>query len=265
MRKGFIESSSGEPPKPVNLPQIRQPGIIAPATPPCYAQAAGVGSFLVSPVLKETIVMVYRVLSLAAVLAVSNVMPVSAEDAGQQQCPISAAVAKLPRLTYVVAEETCACPKSAATKAENLGVPVVFVVGNATFDNKNDAQVALVNATEAYLEEFGKPCKCAVSGLTTVAGKSMQCEKTAAKLASLVNQAMDGVYLTYKVGDEQCHCPNQAASLAKQSGNTKLYVVGEECTDCKTTARLNLARAKFRAAVEALVAAEQKAEANSES
>jgi hypothetical protein len=212
--------------------------------------------------------MVYRVLSLTAAIAVFNVLPASGEDADQQQCqqcPISAAVAKLPQLTYVVADETCNCPKSAATKAESLGVPVVFAVGKATFDNENDAKVALVNATEAYLEEFSKPCKCEVSGLTTVAGKSMQCEKTAANLASLVSEAMDDVYLTYKVGDQECHCPNQATSLASQSGNTKLYVVGEECTDCKTTARLNLARAKFRAAVEALVAAEQKSETKSSS
>lgn len=209
--------------------------------------------------------MVYRVLTLAAVIAVLNALPASGEDTGQQQCPISAAIAKLPHLTYIVADETCDCPKSAATKAEKLGVPLVFAVGKATFDNKNDAKVALVNATEAYLEEFSKPCKCEVSGLTTVAGKSMQCEKTAAKLASLVSKAMDGVYLTYKVGDQECHCPKQAASLAKQSGNVKLYVVGEKCTDCQTTARLNLAREKFRAAVEALVAAEQEAEAQSES
>ena len=95
--------------------------------------------------------MVYRVLSLTAVIAVFNVLPASGEDADQQQCqqcPISAAVAKLPQLTYVVADETCNCPKSAATKAESLGVPVVFAVGKTTNYNQKQAKHALVNPTQ---------------------------------------------------------------------------------------------------------------------
>jgi len=70
--------------------------------------------------------------------------------------------------------------------------------------------------------------------------------------------AMKSVRLTYVVGDEACDCPHAAASLAKTSGKPKLFVVGNEKTECEVTARLNLARAKYRAMVEALAEAEKK-------
>jgi len=72
--------------------------------------------------------------------------------------------------------------------------------------------------------------------------------------------AMKSVRLTYVVGDEACDCPHAAASLAKTSGKPKLFVVGNEKTECEVTARLNLARAKYRAMVEALAEAEKKME-----
>ncbi len=44
----------------------------------------------------------------------------------------------------------------------------------------------------------------------------------------------------------------EAATLAKSSGAKKEFVVAGEKTCCEMTARLNLARAKYKAAVEAL-------------
>jgi hypothetical protein len=69
--------------------------------------------------------------------------------------------------------------------------------------------------------------------------------------------AMDNVQLAYQIGDQKCQCPTQAATLAKQTGETKFFLVGEEKTECEVTARLNLARAKYKAAVEALVEAQK--------
>ncbi len=58
--------------------------------------------------------------------------------------------------------------------------------------------------------------------------------------------------MTYQVGEKTCNCPKQAASLAKQSDAETEYVVGDQKTGCELTARLNLARARYQAAVAAI-------------
>ena len=50
--------------------------------------------------------------------------------------------------------------------------------------------------------------------------------------------------------------PTRATKLAKDSGKEKLFVVGDTKTCCEKTARLNLARAKYKAAVEAMLTAQ---------
>lgn len=56
----------------------------------------------------------------------------------------------------------------------------------------------------------------------------------------------------WAVAVKQCGCPVTAAKLAEESGKPKRFVVGNEETSCEQTARLNLARAKYKAAVEAM-------------
>ena len=133
-------------------------------------------------------------------------------------------------------------------------------MGEESFADEGQAKLALLEATKEFVAGFGEPCKCEVSGVTSIAGRKTECSHTAGKLADLVRGAMKEVAFAYEVGDEQCACPNHAASLAKSSGKTMLFVVGDEKTNCETTARLALARAKFRAAMEAIVEAESLAE-----
>jgi hypothetical protein len=95
-----------------------------------------------------------------------------------------------------------------------------------------------------------------MSGQLTLAGQAQGCENTAAHAAKLMQQAMAKVRFTYLVGEKACHCPVEAESLAKESGKKRLFVVGEEKTHCEMTARLNLARAKYKAAIEAMVQAQ---------
>ena len=74
---------------------------------------------------------------------------------------------------------------------------------------------------------------------------------------------MDEVKVTYLVGKESVCCPDAAMALAKKSGEKVVQLVaGQKCGGCSSTTRLNLAHAKFKAAVEALLAADKK---NSES
>ena len=176
-------------------------------------------------------------------------------------CPIATAMKNLPQITYAVGKETTSCAVSASKLAEKQSTAIVYLVGTKKFADAGKAKIALVSATEEFVDNFAKPSVCKVSGTTTIAGQNTECSETAAKLTTLVSNAMKNVRMTYAVGSESCDCPHAAASLAKTSGKPKLFVVGNEKTECEVTARLNLARAKYRAMVEALAEAEKKTKA----
>lgn len=179
-------------------------------------------------------------------------------DAGG--CPVAAAMGQLPKITYAVGEETACCPKAAAKLLKENGGHIHYVVGEEQFDSEADAHAALVKATEEFVAAFAEPHTCPASGNLVLAGQPQTCEKSAGHLAKLMQDAMGEVQLTYMVGEEECHCPIKAGQLAEQSGEKKQFVVGEEATCCEQTARLNLARAKYKAAVTAMVEAQKPAE-----
>ena len=175
-------------------------------------------------------------------------------------CPISKAMAALPKLTYTVGGKVGCCEESAKAMATAAGTHMHFVVGDKEFDGKNDALVALADATEKFVNDFSTPHECSVSGKTSIAGASLSCSVTAAKMAKVAQTAMKQVSMTYKVGEESCHCPVEAGKLAKKSGEKQQFVVGKAATCCPVEARINLAKAKYVAAVEALAKAQPKAE-----
>ncbi len=161
-------------------------------------------------------------------------------------CPVSKALADLPELTFTVGDKELCCEESANAVAKETNSKVQYLVAKKAYDDKNEAMVALAEATEKFVADFATPHTCSVSGETTVAGTSTSCSVTAGKLAKITKEAMNGVALAYKVGDEQCSCPTQAASLAQASGKAKQFVIGEETTSCSVDARIKLARAKYR-------------------
>jgi hypothetical protein len=176
--------------------------------------------------------------------------------AKQPSCPIEAAMAKLPKMVYKIDGKTACCPKSAVALADKSGSTVKYGVADKTFDNERLAFVALVEATEHFVDDFATPRKCKVSGTTSVAGKSCRCPVEAQKTARLVKSAMEKVAITFVVGEKECKCPTEAKRLAEESGAETFYVVNGEKSKCNYHARLNLARAKYRASVEALAKAE---------
>ncbi len=204
----------------------------------------------------------------AALLTVSKSIDAPAGGESKcQGCPVEAGMKGLPRLAFVVDGEATSCNKHAATLAENSDSPVQFAVHHS-FASKEQAMQAMVTSTESLLEEFSTPATCEKSGTTTIAGKKMHCSKTATNIASNLREAMDAVKVSYAVGDKTCHCPSEPKALAKESGAKRLFVVGGEKTSCELTSRLNLARAKYRAAVQALAkqaSAEDSAAAKSQS
>jgi len=174
-------------------------------------------------------------------------------------CPVAAAMDRLPKLTYAVGEKETCCPKEAAKIVKDSGGHIHYCVAGKEFDAESEAQAALLEATEKFVAAFTKPHSCSKSGKLTLAGKPQHCEKSAAHTAELMKKAMAKVKFTYQVGDEECHCPVQAGKLAKETGKDKLFVVGDAKTCCEKSARLNLARAKYKAAVQAMVQAQSKA------
>ena len=174
-------------------------------------------------------------------------------------CPIAKAMEALPKMTYSVGTESTCCEHSAKALAEANGTHMHFVVGEKEFDSKDKAMLALADATEKFVDGFATPHTCSVSGKTSVCGTSMSCSKSAAAMADVAKKAMKTVAMSYKVGDTECQCPNQAAALAKDSGAKKEFVVGKATTCCAVDARIKLARAKYRAAVAALAQAEKEA------
>jgi len=180
-------------------------------------------------------------------------------EKGCSGCPVTAAMAKLPKMAYRVGTEDICCSESAAKMAEEKKTPLHFVVGEKVFEDKTAAYTSLVEQTEAMVTSFVTPSKCDKSGTHTVAGKSCKCEVQAGKNAELVSAAIKDIKMTYAVGEKACNCPNEAGSLAKTSGEKMTYVVGEEKTCCNMTARLSLAKAKYKAAVTAMASADKAA------
>ena len=84
-----------------------------------------------------------------------------------------------------------------------------------------------------------------------MAGTQCNCPIEAEKRAKVVRTAMAKVRMTYLVGEKSCHCPIEAKKLAEKEGATTCYMVNGEKTECQYTARLKLARAKYKAAVQA--------------
>lgn len=185
-------------------------------------------------------------------------------DSCDGACPIQTAMGELPKMNYKVGEETTCCFKSAAELAKQNSQPIHYLVAEKTYDQKEAAYASLVTQTEEFVNKYVTPCKCEKSGTTTIAGKACGCSVMAGQRTELVKAAVDKVQMSYMVGEKACNCTHEADALAKSGEAKKFYVVGEEKTCCEMTGRLNLARAKYKAAVQAIAAADaQKAKAES--
>ena len=189
--------------------------------------------------------------SVALLLVASNFFASASAEAPKCGCPLQAAMAKLPSLAFEVAGEVTQCDQRAAELAEKEGESIHYVV-QQVFSNESDAQQALVAATEEMLAQLTTPSKCEISGVTTIGGKSIECPTAAAEVAAAVDKAVEAVQVSYKVGDKECTCPNQAKALAAESGAETTFVVNGEETCCPVTNQLNLARAKYHVALETL-------------
>ncbi len=174
------------------------------------------------------------------------------ESAVKATCPIAAGMEKLPKLAYMVGEESICCAEMAKAKAKETGGKLVYVVGMKKFDSESTAFAGLVEETEKFVDQFSKPQVCKVSGNISIGGQECSCSVMAGEIARKVKKAMDAVAVSYKVGDKDCNCPIEAKATAKSAGVKLQYVVNNEATECEHTARLNVAKAKYHAALAAI-------------
>jgi len=186
----------------------------------------------------------------------------SVEKCASGSCCATLAAAKkqLPQMTYLVGTESVCCSEMASELAEKNKEKIQYVVAEKNYCCKEAAFTALVEETEKFVNAFVAPSKCEVSGITKVAGKEYGCCQTAAKQTELVSTAVKAVRMAYKVGDEEVCCVKHATTLAKEKNAPIQYVVDGQATECELNARLQLATAKFVAAVSAMAKAEQAAD-----
>lgn len=168
-------------------------------------------------------------------------------------CPVETAMKGLPKIQFKVNGKMIdGCIKCAESAAKETKKPILYVVGKKEFKAESKAKMELVTATEKVVKDFATPCKCDVSKTTTIAGKKCDCPVEADERSKLVTAAMNKVVMSYKVGDKSCDCPVEAKALSTSTGKAKEFVVGSQCTVCEVTARLELAKAKYKAALEAV-------------
>jgi hypothetical protein len=185
------------------------------------------------------------------------------KDAGSDcaSCPVAKTMADLPQISYIIAGEASTCAKSAETAAEE-GKDVKYVVANKELCCPTAAKDAHIATVEKFVASFASTHACEASGKTFVGNKSFECGDHAKAIATVAKEAMDEVTTVHFVGDKEFCCPTAAGVAAEKQGAEITYVVAGEKTQCAKTNRLNLAIAKYKAAVLAITKANSAEEAD---
>ena len=176
----------------------------------------------------------------------------------------------MPTLTFKVGDTTTECSKQAATLASKCAdSKMVYVVAGKEFTCEQSAWKHLADASERAVANF-----CAVQGAAktesqtcpmtgkvytkkvdgsvyTVAGKSLECSQSAAKLAAAAKGACESVKVTYRAAGKDFCCDKMATDAAGKDGKVTYVVAGKE-TACSVEARVLTARAKMAAAQKAV-------------
>ena len=170
-------------------------------------------------------------------------------------CPLAKAMEALPKISYIIAGDASTCAKSASTAAE-AGQEVKYVVAGKELCCPTAAKDAHVEAVETFVASFASTHACEGSGKTFVGNKGYECGQHASTIAAVAKKAMNGVKTVHLVGDKEFCCPTAAGEAAEKEGAKLTYVVAEEKTQCSKTNRMNVALAKYKAAIQAIAQAE---------
>ncbi|MFT5191411.1 MAG: hypothetical protein ACI957_004450 [Verrucomicrobiales bacterium] len=208
-------------------------------------------------------------LSIMSGLAIASLSFAIAEEAAEKcekackvavasdcaECPLTAAMEALPKISYVIAGEASACAKSAEAAAE-AGKEVKYVVAGKELCCPTSAQEAHLGAVETFVASFASTHAYDASGKTFVGNKGFECGEHAKTIAAVAKTAMAEVKTVHFVGTQEFCCPTAAGEAAEKEGAKVTYVVNEEKTQCAKSNRMNVAVAKYKAAVLAIAKAE---------
>ncbi len=187
---------------------------------------------------------------------------------------VDAALASLPKIRYRVGEQVMCCEQTAAKLAESTGKPLEYLIGDEVLNGHCAAEIRMAAILEGEIQKLAAvqyavadesvSCPATAKRLAEkkkaavayrVAGIDFESPDKADKAVKLVSEAVDGVKMSYKVGDEKFCCDKMAGMRAKGNGGKMSFVVGDEETTCENHARLLLMEAKARAAVQAAATA----------
>lgn len=113
---------------------------------------------------------------------------------------------EIPAMYYLVGDEKTCCDKTAAQMAEKASKPIIYVVDGKKIEDRAEAMIAYAEVLDCYLQ------------------KNLQ--------------------VTYAVGDKSVACPNEAASLAKNSDGKVQYRLASFTFEDEAKAKAALVKAK---------------------
>lgn len=213
------------------------------------------------------------------------------EMAGKEACRDKAlAAAGMPLMKYKVGDETTCCPKAAADLAKNNDASIRYVVNDAEYADKGEAQERYAKVLDEYLGtltavryavgEKCVACPTAAQAIAKDSGETVKyrvaaftfADKSAAeKAADTARAAADKVEMTMVVDGKETKCDATAKkschksaddATAKKTCNksadnatvskTCEYRVGETKTCCAATAKVELTKARIETAQKAL-------------
>jgi hypothetical protein len=183
-----------------------------------------------------------------------------------------ASLKDMPQLLMKVGEETTACCDKAKELAKGDASKIQFVVGGKTYGSKAEAQKAYAAALDEYLNKIttvqfavgDKTVTCPMSAdqlakeshvkvQYAVAAHKFDDQAVAAKAAKQARDAADKVAMKWAVGDKTFCCDKMAKQELASCKDKKIeYVVGEVRCEDEIQAKVQVARARLIAAVEAV-------------
>lgn len=192
-----------------------------------------------------------------------------------KSCCQDAQALKVPAMSYKVGDKVVGCPVEAEKLAKESKATVKFVVGDETFADKTEANVAYTKELNSFVESATSTLKysvgdeCVACPVTAgemakksgspmryrVATVDFKTEAEAKKVMAAAKEAADKVEMKIMVGEKCMSCPDSAAEAARKENKKVEYVVGESRTGCNIEARMNLAHARAEAVVAVLTKA----------
>ena len=177
----------------------------------------------------------------------------------------------IPRMVYLVGDQTLTCPRTAAAAAKESGTTLKYVVAGQTYDDKEAALAAHAEQLENFLNNdvlavqytVGKDCtrcsnsakamanKCGQPVKYRLASRNFASKDKAEEAAKVAREAAEKIALEIKVGNKCFNCPNEASQVAQKDGKQVDYCVGELRTTSKSAASVYVAIEKIKAAIAA--------------